>query len=107
MDDAALAYSLDTDSNQAHAVFVRLVGQVDIQTVGVMGAAIAEAATSGPREIVLDLSEVDFIDSSGLRQIVTSSNELDAVGCHVCVEGLSGAAQRLLEVTGLIERLQR
>ncbi len=107
MDDATLVYELDVDSDEPGARIVRLSGQVDMDTVSVMNDGIAEAASTGPTEIVLDLRKVDFMDSSGLRQIVASSNELAAIGCRVCVDGLSGAAQRLLELTGLIDRLQR
>jgi anti-sigma B factor antagonist len=54
--------------------------------------------------IVLDASDVEFLDSSGLRVIVASGIRLSNAGGRLLIEGMSGAVQRVLEVSGLIEQ---
>jgi anti-sigma B factor antagonist len=53
---------------------------------------------------VLDASGIDFVDSSGLRVIINCGNKLSAAGGRLLIEGMSGAVQRTLEISGLIDR---
>ena len=54
---------------------VRLVGALDLATVPVLEAQVAELRSSGIRRIVLDLSALGFIDSTGLRCILERDSE--------------------------------
>ena len=74
-----------------------------------MATGDAEAAfdaliEAGASIVVLDASAIQFIDSTGLRSVVAASNKLSARGGRLLIEGMSGAVQRVLEVTGLIDR---
>ena len=55
---------------------------------------------------MLDLTDVSFVDSTGLRSIVRASRLLVDAGGQLTVSGLSGAAERVLELTGLLEGLR-
>lgn len=88
-------------------IVLAVTGDLDLATSEHLERAITDAAGDHPAEIVLDLRAVNFMDSSGLRAIVASGEDLAGAGTRVCIDGLSGAAQRLLEVTGLIEHLRR
>ena len=50
---------------------------------------------------------MEFIDSSGLRSIVLLRNRARIEGIDLCATGLSPAAERILELTGLIDELRR
>lgn len=56
-------------------------------------------------DILLDLSGVEFIDSSGLRVVVNFHQELETAGKRLTLHGISEAVDRLLEITGLREHL--
>ncbi len=56
-------------------------------------------------DVGLDLSRVDFIDSSGLRTIVLSHQELEGAGHHLNITGLSEPVARLFDITGLRDHL--
>jgi anti-sigma B factor antagonist len=58
------------------------------------------------RLLVLDLSDVTFIDSSGLRTIVRARNALLARDGRLTCSGLSAAAAKVLEISGLLEQLR-
>ncbi len=83
-----------------------LSGEVDSSTSPVLQAKAEEliAGSTGPVLLVMDLSRVEFVDSSGLRVIVSLGNEVESRGGRLELSGLSAAARRILELTGLIDR---
>ena len=52
--------------------------------------------------IVLDMSEVEFIDSSGLRALITARDEREGEA-RVAIVSPSRAVTRLLEITALTD----
>jgi anti-sigma B factor antagonist len=81
-------------------------GAVDLQSCEQFARSFREVIDGGGRVVVLDLGEVDFLDSSGIREIVRSARELEDLGGRLLVEHASGAVQRVLEVTGILEGLK-
>ena len=57
-------------------------------------------ADDAPRRVTVDLSEVEFIDSSGLRALLQLQQNYDD---RVRIGTVSAAVQRLLELTGTLE----
>lgn len=92
----------DTTTPPGYRLVAR--GEVDLVTAHRLEAAFDALIEADAKVIVLDASDVTFIDSSGLRVIVNSSDKLSANDGRLLIEGMSGAVQRVLEVTGLIER---
>ena len=76
-------------------------GEVDLDSVHTLDAALREAESSEATEIVLDLSALEFIDSEGLRTVVEASRRAGRGRLGV-VRG-SGPVARLMEVTVLGE----
>jgi anti-sigma B factor antagonist len=87
----------------AQAGWLTVSGVVDSHTGSQLLDAIRSHGDSG--DVELDLSAVEFIDSSGLRIIVTAHRELDAAGRELVVLQASEAVTRLLEITGLTDHL--
>jgi anti-sigma B factor antagonist len=87
-----------------HAYRVVARGDIDLGTAPRLADAFESLIAEGARIIVLDASEIDFVDSSGLRVIIHSGNKLSAAGGRLLIEGMSGAMQRTLEISGLIDR---
>lgn len=59
---------------------------------------IDELIAAGQCKVVLDLSEIDFIDSSGLGAIVSSLKALGAEG-HLLIGGARPPVERLFKLT--------
>jgi anti-sigma B factor antagonist len=55
----------------------------------------------GGREVVLDLTETTFLDSSGLRGLIGAQHRFGDAGGAVKLLNPSAAVMRLLEITGL------
>ena len=89
---------------EGEAVVVAPDGEVDLATVH----ALRDAVRSAQREtriVVVDLRAVTFMDSSGLRLLVELHRESDQDGFSLVVVRGPRALERLLDVTGLSDRL--
>lgn len=83
------------------AVVVHAAGDLDYDTAPGLDTALKQAAEAG-RPVVMDLSEVDFADSTILH-ILTRARVRAEKGGHVLLLAgpLSDTLTRLFEVTGL------
>jgi len=82
------------------AIVVAPAGEIDLATVDALWAEI-EAASGDTDKLVLDLREVTFIDSAGLRLVLETSRKAAPFSV---VRG-AGEVQRVFGLVGLDERL--
>jgi anti-anti-sigma factor len=75
-----------------------LEGELDLATVPAMQEALRGAAR-GRGPVTLDMAQVTFIDSSGMRAILTALRELEA-DC-IILHGVHGAVQKTLDIVGI------
>jgi len=73
---------------------VKLQGELDIATIGIAETALALGFD------VLDVSELAFLDSSGVRMLLQARQRRDSAPV---LRGLGGQVRRILEMTGLAE----
>ncbi|MGV9767470.1 STAS domain-containing protein [Micromonospora tulbaghiae] len=59
----------------------------------------------GHRELLLDLTELTFCDSTGIAAFVRGDNLVAADGGWLRLTGATGRVARVLQVTGLAEVL--
>ena len=83
------------------------VGEIDASSAHTFDAAATQALAELPASVEIDLADVGFIDSSGLRSIISLSNRARERQVEVAITGMSAAARRVLEITGLIDTLRR
>jgi anti-sigma B factor antagonist len=100
--------AFDADSTQQESGAWRVVarGELDVATADRLAQTLEPVIEGGATLVVLDLSDVTFLDSSGLRTIVRGATALEDHGGRLVVDGASPAVSRVLEVTGLLERLR-
>ena len=82
---------------------VAVSGDVDLAGAGRVGTAVGQALARRPAALVVDMSAVTFLDSSGLDQLVEARRAcaVAVVPLYVVVAG-NRAVARPLEVTGLV-----
>ena len=80
---------------------VAVHGDVDLYTAPRLWETIDAATTEIPRELVLDLTDVRFLDSSGLSVLVRAHKRLRPVDGKVVVRGAGEQAYMALEMTKL------
>jgi len=93
-----------TRRREGDAVIVAPAGEIDLATTELVAAELA-AARAEAAEVVLDLRGVGFMDSSGLRMLVEAQREAERLGSSLTLVRGPAAVQRLLDLTGLTERL--
>lgn len=82
-----------------------LKGELDLASAPILEAAIARLCADGASEIVLDLGGLSFIDSTGLRTILSSMSLCEQHLCNFWLIPGPRAVQRLFELAGMLERL--
>jgi anti-anti-sigma factor len=75
------------------------VGELDIATVDQVRTAIAERA-DGAR-LVLDLSQLGFMDTSGIQVVVESYRDARDQGFELSIVRAEPMVQRVFEIAGL------
>ena len=74
-------------------------GELDLATVGQLEAKIEEVRSRGFTSIVLDLRQLSFMDSTGLRLMLELDAESRADGFRFAIIDSEGPVRRLLELT--------
>ena len=95
-----MAKDFSTEVNATdEATVIHVRGEIDMATAGRLRDVIEPHM--GPKQtIILDLSEVEFMDSSSLKVLVQARGRLTEDGGSLVLRNPSTAAHRLLTVAG-------
>ena len=88
--------SLTVENMPGGAIVVH--GDIDVAGGPILEAALLRRENEGA--IVIDLGDVFFIDSSGLRSLLGASRRARARGATVVLRRVRAEVLRLLEITG-------
>lgn len=94
-----------TTENRDQIVHIGLVGELDLSTVAKVQEELRRVEESAPPTVVLDLSRLTFLDSTGLRCIVTADERARDAGRRLVVVRGPDPVQRVFAITRLEERL--
>jgi anti-anti-sigma factor len=98
-------YQIDHDPiERGHLVVAS--GELDISATPRLSTVLAFASASPGGRLVLDLSEVAFIDSTALGTILKAAAQFDEAGTSLAVVAPEGPVRRLLEMTNLTQRFR-
>ena len=92
-----------TLSYQDGVASILVCGELDVATAADLRAGLLEAMAV-TNEIVVDLSELGFIDSTGIGVLVGAAKRLTAEGGEIRLQGVRPPTMRVFEVTG-VDRL--
>jgi anti-sigma B factor antagonist len=87
-------------------VRVVLVGELDLSTVAKVQEELRRVEESQAPTVVIDLSRLTFLDSTGLRCIVTADERAREAGRRIVVVRGPDPVQRVFSITRLEERLE-
>jgi anti-sigma B factor antagonist len=82
------------------AAVVSIGGEIDLSTAPDFEEAIAKALEKGPPVVVIELSDVTFMASVGLR-ILVAAHEKNSKSIRLAVVADNAAASRPIQLTGL------
>jgi anti-anti-sigma factor len=78
-----------------------LIGEIDLYNAHEVASTLGEIAQERPGRVVVDLSEVEFVDSTALGALIQGRKQLGENGLVLAAPGPE--VSRALEVAGLIE----
>lgn len=90
-------------AHQDGCAVVVLRGEVDMAVIAAFTALLDQAIVASPH-LVLDMADVTFLDSSGLRVIAMASLQVAGHG-SVSVRNASRAVARVFELSGMNVRI--
>jgi anti-sigma B factor antagonist len=94
------AFSVRTEQHGDAAVVVP-TGELDLATAPALEEALERAFSGGSARVVLDLRELEFIDSSGLRTLLTARRQAEVAGAQFSLVAGHRALERTLEIAGV------
>jgi anti-sigma B factor antagonist len=80
---------------------VTVVGEVDVYTAPALDDALSAAVVAGATLIVVDLSAVDFLDSTGLSVLVKALKRVRDVEGSLSVVVTASRVAKVFRITGL------
>ena len=93
-------------SNQDGQLVLVLVGELDPHTAPVLRDRIDQTLAPETTTLVLEVSGLRFIDSSGLRVIIGAHKEMAGRDGRLILRSPTETTRRLLEITGLDDHIE-
>jgi anti-anti-sigma factor len=80
---------------------LRAQGEIDLATVELLDTAVSDALKDGLNEVVIDMTKVSFMDSTGIRSLLTNAERINEAGGKMAIVLSGGPVARTLSVTGV------
>jgi anti-sigma B factor antagonist len=92
-----------SDHADDNAAVVTIGGELEYGTAGALRSALLELSRRDPDVLVLDMSGVDFLDSTGISLLIQAKQRFDAQGARVVLRNPPDRITRVLEVAGVAD----
>jgi anti-sigma B factor antagonist len=89
---------ISIDGNQVN---IQLVGQMFDEDAVELQLKVSTCIEQGYNSFLLNMSELDYIDSSGIAVLISLHKRLDATGGRIVIADLQGVVKELFTVTHL------
>ena len=91
-----------TVTSRDSGLTIALSGEIDHHGARTMMAQLDEAITARlPARLILDMSGVTFMDSSGIAVLLRALRQMEAHGGSLRVTGIPAQARRVLDAAGV------
>jgi anti-anti-sigma factor len=98
-DDEAI-WDLAVDRLPEHTV-LRVSGDLDLETAPLFLAGVEPHLAEGDEDLVIDLTALQFIDSSGLSTLIRINQRVAATGRRLAIVAPAPQVAKAFEITGL------
>jgi anti-sigma B factor antagonist len=83
-----------------------LKGEIDLHVSPVVTASLNALIEKKPERVVIDLSEVTYIDSAGLAALIQAMQKVEAYGGKFLLAGLQETVRSIFEISRLDQVFQ-
>ncbi|MEV0582711.1 STAS domain-containing protein [Nonomuraea sp. NPDC050310] len=91
---------VSTRSHAGHAL-VEIAGEIDLYTAPRLQSEFTRLLQDGPQRVVIDMSQVEFCDSTGMNVLLSALKRIKEQGGVLDVAAPRPAVRKILQVTGL------
>ena len=88
-------------ANTTSPTTVVLTGEIDIATAGRVRDALITISRGGEKKVVVDMTNVTFMDSTGLAALVGPLKRFRSMNGQIVLRSPTGSVRKVLELTGL------
>ena len=88
-------------AREARSVIVRLTGELDIENAPDVKDCLGRLVEQGDADIVVDLRQLTFCDSSGVSALVYGYEACRAADGRLRIRGENGTVARVLDISGV------
>lgn len=92
--------ALGTDRARLH-----LQGELDMASAPLLAEQFEQACANTPSLILIDVTDLDYCDSSGIRALLSAAERCHQDGITFRVVGARGTIRRVFELTHTVELL--
>lgn len=97
--------SIETDNTQSIAV-MKVKGRVDSETAPELDSALTKALGDGQSRLILNLQDVEYMSSAGLRAMVKAYQQAQKSGGDVRLAAVSEPIEVILRTVGMMQMLK-
>ena len=83
-----------------------LKGEIDLHVSPVVTASLTAMIEKKPKRMVIDLSDVTYIDSAGLAALIQAMQKVEAYGGKFSLAGLQETVRSIFEISRLDQVFQ-
>lgn len=106
MEDVPAQFTITRRDPDDDVVRFALAGELDAHSAPLVEKALADDAPDDSARVVLDFSDVSFMDSSGLRIMIGESTRRRAAGGAFVLTSVPRPVGRLFDVSGVRDHLE-
>lgn len=94
-------FGIEIANNGANGAQLRVSGEVDMASTGLLVDTIMSLAPDSMHEVIVDLGNMTFIDSTGLSGLVSAHRRLAERQVRLVVINASSRTLELMRITGI------
>jgi anti-sigma B factor antagonist len=87
--------------DEAGTIVLKLQGELDMASAPALSRALGTALDAQPAVLTLDFSQLTFLDSTGLRVLITACRRATAEGRSFVIRSPSRSVLKTLQLTGV------
>jgi anti-sigma B factor antagonist len=96
----------NTTPVQSRSKVVPLKGEIDLHVSPTVTTALNDVIDKKPERLVVDLSEVSYIDSAGLAALIQAMQKVEGYGGKFMLSGLQETVRSIFEISRLDQVFQ-
>ena len=101
MDDLLPRAAFDVSEGRDGHVVLHVSGEIDVSAKSLFEERLADMIEANDDDVVVDLADVSFIDSSGISVLLFARRQLKSGRTHVVDRGAIGSGRPSLELAGV------